>query len=463
VRDSSSGHAILEAWARTRAHAERRAAVLAPDGRTLRTRGEIEAESRELEARLAGLAPRSVVAVAIGNSESWPALLLAMWRRALIPLPLGGHMQPAELELALQSCGAAAVVNAEFAIERRAVREPEWGLPAPEFLKLTSGTTNAPRAIRFRTAQLVADCEQICATMGITERDLNYGVIPFSHSYGFSNLLTPLLCRGVPLVAAEDRLPRAILDGLARSGATVFPGTPVFFDKLAELEEVPPLPALWLCISAGAPLPRTVGEKFTAKYGRRIHTFYGASECGGIGYDARNAGGYEEGFVGTPMRGVRVEGGDGDGAAIAVHSAAVGDGYFPEAEPETLGPGRFVPADLVRRTEQGMYLVGRVSDVINVAGRKLNPLEVEARLADFPGVRQAVVFGVRSELRGEEAIACVAGHGLEREALLRFCRERLSAWQVPRDVWVVPAIPVNERGKISRRALAEQYRRRCES
>ena len=52
--------------------------------------------------------------------------------------------------------------------------------------------------------------------MGISDADLNFGVIPFSHSYGFSNLLTPLLCRGVPLVASEDRLPRAILQDLAQ-------------------------------------------------------------------------------------------------------------------------------------------------------------------------------------------------------------------------------------------------------
>ena len=52
------------------------------------------------------------------------------------------------------------------------------------------GTTSAPRAIRFRASQLLADCDNICATMGIAERDMNFGVIPFSHSYGFSNLLT---------------------------------------------------------------------------------------------------------------------------------------------------------------------------------------------------------------------------------------------------------------------------------
>jgi acyl-CoA synthetase (AMP-forming)/AMP-acid ligase II len=95
--------------------------------------------------------------------------------------------------------------------------------------------------------------------------------------------------------------------------------------------------------------------------------------------------------------------------------------------------------------------------LINIAGRKLNPAEVESHLQAFPGVKQVVVFGVASKLRGEEPIACLAGDGLDRAALARFCEERLSQWQRPRDFWLLPEIEVNERGKISRRALAERY------
>ena len=65
--------------------------------------------------------------------------------------------------------------------------------------------------------------------MGISDVDLNFGVIPISHSYGFSNLLTPLIARGVPMVLSRDRLPRAVLVDLARTNATVFPGMPLFY------------------------------------------------------------------------------------------------------------------------------------------------------------------------------------------------------------------------------------------
>jgi acyl-coenzyme A synthetase/AMP-(fatty) acid ligase len=259
-------------------------------------------------------------------------------------------------------------------------------------------------------------------------------------------------------VVSRDRIPRAVLEGLAATNATVFPGTPVFFQKIGDLDRTPELPALRLCISAGAPLPKQAAEPFSTKFGVKIHTFYGSSECGGIAYDSTDDLRYEDGFVGTPMRGVKIQHGTDEAGGIEVCSAAVGDGYFPDPEPRALGGGRFVPADLVQRTERGLYLVGRTSEVINVAGRKLNPQEVEARLAEYPGVKQAVVFGVESPLRGEEPVACIAGDDIAREAILRYCQEKLSAWQVPRDVWLVGEIPTNERGKISRRSLAARYR-----
>jgi acyl-coenzyme A synthetase/AMP-(fatty) acid ligase len=100
-----------------------------------------------------------------------------------------------------------------------------------------------------------------------------------------------------------------------------------------------------------------------------------------------------------------------------------------------------------------------VSDVINVAGKKVNPAEVEAELLRFDGVRAAVVFGRESVLRNEDVAACVAASARVRETeLLEFCRQRLSGWQVPKRIFFVEEIPVNERGKISRRELAERFR-----
>jgi long-chain acyl-CoA synthetase len=456
-------NALLAAWHSTLARRAGSPAIISTAGTSLRTFAQIEAESRELEAAFAGQPEHAVVAVQIGNNERWPALLLALFRLGLVVLPLGRHMENGELDLALETCRVTllvTLVDDELQYTRCApmiTRAFTWDAPVPHLLKLTSGTTSLPRAIRFRAEQIVADCESICDTMGLTEQDLNFGVIPFSHSYGFSNLVTPLICRGVPLVVSEDRMPRAILNDLARSGATVFPGMPVFFQKFAEMQNVPALPALRLCISAGALLRKTVADNFTRAFGLKVHTFYGSSECGGIAYDASESPLLGDGFVGSPMRGVEITSGGDQAGPIEVRSAAVGDDYFPQRDRSALREGCFIPGDLVQLDEAGLHLVGRVSEVINIAGRKLNPLEVEARLAEFPGIKQVVVFGIPSALRGEEAVACVTGEGVLSPDVLRFCQSKLSGWQIPREVWIVPEIPTNERGKVSRRALAESF------
>jgi len=458
-------NAILNRWAGTLKRKGPEAAVLGQDGAVERTFADVEREAGQWVEKLGRWQPGTVVGMQLGNSAGWPALVLAAMRLGLIPLPLGGHMARTERELALATCGAGALVTegGEEAVQKRpGERTPR--LDGCDFLKLTSGTTSLPRAIRFTAAQLAADCDNICETMGIGGEDLNYGVIPFSHSYGFSNLITPLLCRGVPLAASEDRMPRAILEGLERTGATVFPGMPVFFEKLAGLLDEraltggPVLPRLRLCISAGAPLTARVGKAFSERFSRKVHTFYGASECGGIGYDGSEEPVYEEGYLGGAMRNVEIAppAGPDEAGQIAVRSGAVGDGYYPDAEPEVLEAGRFVPPDLVRLGERGMYLAGRATDVINIAGRKLNPAEVETQLAQCPGVRQVVVFGVASALRNEEAVACVSGTA-ETDEVLRYARTVLSGWQVPKDVWLVEEVPVNERGKVSRRDLARSY------
>ena len=145
---------------------------------------------------------------------------------------------------------------------------------------------------------------------------------------------------------------------------------------------------------------------------------------------------------------------------IQVRSAAVADSYFPEPDEEKLGNGIFVPDDLLARHDSGFKIVGRISDVINVAGKKVNPAEVEAHLLRFNGVRQAVVFGrpVGAGLRNEEVAACVVVSSKITEGdLLRRCRAALRTWQVPKRIFVVDTIPMNERGKISRRDLARRF------
>src|SRR5881394_2179409 len=430
------------------------------------TRGQVDRTFRGIDERARGFEPKidkfadgSVIAVQIGNHEDSPSIFIACLRRGVVVLPLEQSMSDQQRDAALKVCRVTGIIEKAGTVRLIDNERPNWRGKNPTLLKLTSGTTAVPRAIRFGSEQLLADCDQICDTMGISDVDLNFGVIPISHSYGFSNLLTSLIARAVPMVLSRDRMPRAVLVDLATTNATIFPGMPLFYQAFCEMEDIPALPKLRLCISAGAPLAVTVARRFRQKFKMPIHSFYGASECGGICYD-RDGTNELEGFVGPPMKGVDLEmiNPTTSASQIFVRSDAVGDGYFPESDEAKLSGGCFVPDDLLSRIANGFRIVGRVSDVINVAGKKVNPEEVEAHLLRCSGVRQAVVFGRASALRNEEVAACVVAlAGLSEADLLEFCRGRLSSWQVPKRIFIVDSIPVNERGKISRRELARRF------
>jgi len=453
---------LLQRWEAILAQKGDEPAIFNTRGQVDRTFGGIDERARGFEPKIDKFADGSVIAVQIGNHEDAPSIFIACLRRGIVVLPLEQSISDQQRDAALKVCRVTGIIEKAGTVRLIDNERPNWRGKNPTLLKLTSGTTAAPRAIRFGSEQLLADCDQICDTMGISDVDLNFGVIPISHSYGFSNLLTPLIARGVPLVVSQDRTPRAVLADIAKTDATVFPGMPLFYQAFCEMENIPPLPKLRVCISAGAPLPIATAKKFREKFALSIHSFYGASECGGICYD-REAKNEIEGFVGAPMKDVDLEMIDpnAQSSQARVRSAAVGDGYFPDADEEKLGNGIFVPDDLLARHGSGFKIVGRVSDLINVAGKKVNPAEIEERLLHFPGVRQAVAFGrpAGAGLRNEEVAACVVANvDLRENELMEFCRTALSAWQVPKRIFIVESIPTTERGKISRRELAKRFR-----
>lgn len=439
---------ILERWAEVLAAGGGRA-VLSPSGEVLRTWSDLEEEARGFESRLAG--EKGGVALQTGNHPAFPALFLACLRAGrpagLFDVGFSGEARP-RLERQLGISTRVIFSGGKIVFEKGDGSCP--GQPEQAVLfKLTSGTTSLPQSIGFTPEQLLADCDQVCGTMGIRAGDLNYGVIALTHSYGFSNLVTPLLCRGIPLVVASDPLPRALESGLRATGATVLPAVPAMFRGLLQAASLPA--SLRLCISAGAPLEPALAREFQERFGRKIHTFYGASECGGICYDASEEMVDLPGFVGTPLRGVEVGLAESsEGVKSTVRSRAVGLGMA--------GPsGGFQPSDLLVRANGGFRIVGRESDGINVAGKKVNPAEIEQAISQFPGVREVVVCGVENAARCQEIGALVAGEGLDISLLRRHCAGLMAGWKIPRRFVFAPEIPRNARGKISRPEIAKMF------
>jgi len=238
---------------------------------------------------------------------------------------------------------------------------------------------------------------------------------------------------------------------------------PAYLDALVRRSDPPRLPpSLRLVTTAGAPLSAATSARFRELFGLPVHVFYGSSECGGICYD-REGGAAERGTVGAPVDGVTItlEPVDGSscpegGGRVVVASPAVSSGYLPEAD-DRLRDGRFRAGDLAVWRHGELALAGRVDDLVNIKGKKVNPREVEGILAALAGVDEASVLGLAVPGRGEllrAVVACRPG-SLTAEAVVAWCREHLSAHKVPRSVILVEALPRTSRGKLDRRALLE--------
>jgi long-chain acyl-CoA synthetase len=366
-----------------------------------------------------------------GHSAQFILAVLRAWRSGTVVCPLEPHQPP-----------------------------PAMPPPPPGccHLKSTSATSGVPRTIAFTPEQLAADAANIVATMGLRPDWPNLGVISLAHSYGFSNLVLPLLLHGIPLFLAPSPLPEALRRAARADANLTLAGVPALWRAWHEAGAI--LKNVRLAISAGAPLASSLERTVFEAQGLKIHNFYGSSECGGIAYDGAETPRADDACVGQPMQNVKV-GLSRDGTLV-VRSGAVGETYWPEPE-KTLGRGRFQTSDLAQIRQGTVYLSGRAGDLINVAGRKVSPATIERALRQHEAVAECLVFGAPSRNAGRTdlIVACVAANRPSTAQELKlFLLGKLSSWQVPRQWWFVKSLQANGRGKTSRAQWKKKFLQR---
>jgi long-chain acyl-CoA synthetase len=442
-------HLLGHAWQCTlRRRGTAPAVVEAVSGRVVsfrelddRARAWLELHGGKVEA----LRGRTVV-LAIPNGAAWFEVFLGLMYAGAVAVPLDAA-EPEAAQHALATNLRAGFRWDGFNLIALPERARRYADPETCLIKLTSGSTGRPRPLVFTAAQMLADARQVTTTMGITGRDLNYALIPFGHSYGLGNLSIPLLAYGVPAVVGSSPLPHAVAGEFARWRPTVLPGVPTVFRGLAASDVEPAaLASLRLAISAGAPLPPEVARAFAARFGRRIHGFYGSSETGGISYDRAGAATLAGRSVGRAMRGVRLTALPGQ--RLRVCSPSV---FTYGNRRHARGLGCWTPADRAVLSPAGeVVLLGRRGTMVKIAGRRVDLGEIAARLRRIPRVRDA---WVAVDAATEPVLGAAVTTDLTLEAVKAALRADTAPWKTPKRWAVLHDFPVTERGKTDRRAL----------
>ncbi len=454
---------IVQRFARIAADQPHRPVIYAPASKGTLSASQIWEQHLQLRQQMValGVQPGQLVVSAAGNRPPAIPLLLACLSLQASLMPIDGSATAAELEQFADRFGAFVVAVPDGATLRLVHRR---GNPATyrdvSLLKLTSGSTGFPKAILTSEPHLIADGERIIRTMGIAEHDTQLAVIPLSHSYGFGNLVMPLLLQGTAIVLRDSFVPTHVLDDAHTFRARVCAGVPYMFNYLAANSPADGWPScLQLLISAGARLDTDTARAFHDRFAIKIHSFYGASETGGIAYDASDTV-MEDGQVGTAMPGVTISLRPDDEAAaesgrIVVHSDAVAMGYSEEDDEHTFVDGGFVTGDLGLVDGDGrLTLTGRASPAVNVAGRKVHPAEVERVLRSMDGVDDVCVIAAPDARRGQQILACIISQRLSSALEVRqFCAARLPPHKVPRGIIFLRSLPLTERGKTDRARL----------
>jgi long-chain acyl-CoA synthetase len=331
----------------------------------------------------------------------------------------------------------------------------------------TSATTGRPKGVMLTQANVVSNTHATVHHLRMTSEDRGLCALPLFHCFGQNFIMNALVAAGGTLVLQERFVPADFLAAAVRHRVTVLYAVPTMYVVLlAAGLATHDLSAVRLAFSAAAMLPGDVEQRWTAATGLPISQGYGLTESSPFAtYNHEHA--HRPGSVGTPIENVEVrvvdehdrEVPDGTLGEIVIRGPNVMRGYLgkPEDTAAALRGGWLHSGDIGHRDGDGYFhVVDRVKDMINVAGFKVFPREVEEVLFEHPAVAEAAVLGWPDPVKGEVVRACVVlrpGQSTTAEELIERCRGRVAPYKVPVSVEFLSALPKSPTGKILKRNL----------
>jgi long-chain acyl-CoA synthetase len=335
----------------------------------------------------------------------------------------------------------------------------------------TSGTTGKQKAAMLTHKNLMINAGQCSKALDAKEDDVFMCVLPMFHVFAFTACVLQPLWVGASIIIIESFQPKEVIESLVRDEITVFMGVPSMYAVLLEAgKNNITFPKLRLAISGGAALPVEIFRQAKAILKLPIVEGYGLTEASPAVSFNPLKGVQKEGSIGLPLEGVDCRIFDekdrelpaGEVGELVVKGKNVMQGYYKQEEKtkEALLNGWLHTGDLAKKDEEGyIYIVDRKKDMVLVGGLNVYPREVEEAIYQFPKVKEAAVIGVEDKLRGEYVKAFIVlkdGSKCSSRELLRFLRDKLAIYKLPREIDFVSSLPKSSTGKILKRMLKDR-------
>lgn len=349
---------------------------------------------------------------------------------------------------------------------------PQVGPDDVAALLYTSGTIYRPKGVMQTHANLLSNIDACLRAMQIKEDDVFLAILPAFHTFGLTCVFLLPLLTGGRVHFVQRFIPAAVVREMRESGATIFMGVPSMFKALLKSfaegnSAAGGFPSLRLCVSGGEALPIEIGQKFQEQSGVTMVEGYGMTETSPV-ISLNRSGKAKWGTVGQALDNLDVgifdDGGKhlppGADGEIWVKGPSVMKGYWnlPAETAEVLtSDGWLKTGDMGQVDEEGyIRITGRKKEMIISAGKNIYPVEIERTLEEHPHVFEAAVIGVADDVRGEAPVAFVVpvpGAEVDQLKLFAHCKERLSAFKLPKKIHVVKELPHTLTGKVLKRAL----------
>lgn len=422
---------------------------------------------------------RARVGLYATNSVDYVVGYLAVLFAGGVPFLADSAFGPFELSRIAEDCGLDLLIHAPGAdvdaiVDETPPGDGEFGAltvsrvrrsetPRPQLLddtevcRFTSGSTGRPNCIEFSGAAVSAAAANWVEGTGLSAEDRIACFAALSNGLAFNTSLLAAFLPGASLHLSHG-LPTAtrVVRLLESTAATRLVAFPALYESIVRRAPKEGFAGVRTAISSGAPLRDSVREEFTRLTGVPVHNYYGVAETGPLTFAADGAGS----GLGAPLPGVRLLAPE---EGIRVRSESMGSRYLNAPgvfEERVDAEGYYRTGDQGHLVDGALHLTGRTSRLVNVGGRKIDPIEIAEVLRGAPGVLDAVAFEAENQ-HGEPTLAAVVAvePGVTAQSLRAHCAATLPAFKVPGILRPVDSIPANSIGKPSierlRRLLTE--------